>query len=110
MLGSNFGLVKVARRRPRHQTSQRRQTVILTLVEDRHWGFLVFARALRWSWRSANNLREPVQFLRPLSEAKLGRRTTFERALSLSAEKPVFYVILTDRDEWAIEAEWPNAT
>jgi hypothetical protein len=28
----------------------------------------------------------------------------------LSAEKPVFYVILTDRDEWAIEAAWPNGT
>jgi hypothetical protein len=28
----------------------------------------------------------------------------------LSAEKPVFFVILSDRDEWAVEAEWPNGT
>jgi hypothetical protein len=28
----------------------------------------------------------------------------------LSAAKPVFYVILSDRDEWAVEAEWPDGT
>jgi hypothetical protein len=28
----------------------------------------------------------------------------------LSAEKPVFYVILSDRDDWAVEAEWPDGT
>jgi hypothetical protein len=28
----------------------------------------------------------------------------------LSAEKPAFYVILSDRDGWAVEAKWPDAT
>jgi hypothetical protein len=28
----------------------------------------------------------------------------------LSAEKPIFYVILSDRDEWVVEAEWPDGT
>ena len=32
------------------------------------------------------------------------------RASSLSAERPIFYVILSDRDEWAVEAEWPDRT
>jgi hypothetical protein len=24
------------------------------------------------------------------------------------AQKPFFYVVLTDRDRWAVEAEWPD--
>ena len=31
-------------------------------------------------------------------------------AMAISAEKPVFHVILTDRDEWAVEVEWPDGT
>ncbi len=25
-----------------------------------------------------------------------------------TARKPIFYIILTDRDRWAVEAEWPD--
>jgi hypothetical protein len=25
-------------------------------------------------------------------------------------QKPVLYVILSDRDQWAVEAEWPDGT
>ena len=28
----------------------------------------------------------------------------------MAMEKPVFHVILTDRDEWAVEVEWPDGT
>ena len=28
--------------------------------------------------------------------------------MAVIAEKPVFHVILTDRDEWAVEAEWAD--
>lgn len=30
--------------------------------------------------------------------------------MAMIAEKPVFHVILTDRDEWAVEVEWPDGT
>ena len=26
------------------------------------------------------------------------------------AEKPLFHVILSDRDQWAVEVEWPDST
>jgi hypothetical protein len=25
-------------------------------------------------------------------------------------QKPIFYVVLTDRDRWAVEVEWPDGT
>jgi hypothetical protein len=25
-------------------------------------------------------------------------------------QKPIFYVVLTDHDRWAVEAEWPDGT
>jgi hypothetical protein len=25
-------------------------------------------------------------------------------------EKPIFYVVLSDRDQWAVEVEWPDDT
>ena len=28
----------------------------------------------------------------------------------MSLEIPLFYIILSDRDEWAVEAEWPDGT
>ena len=30
--------------------------------------------------------------------------------MSKSLEKPLFHVTLSDRDEWVIEAEWPDST
>jgi hypothetical protein len=30
--------------------------------------------------------------------------------MSKSPEKPLFHVTLSDRDEWVIEAEWPDST
>jgi hypothetical protein len=39
-----------------------------------------------------------------------GRRNHVQRVRSLSPEKPLFHVILSDRDEWAVEAEWPDGT
>ena len=33
-----------------------------------------------------------------------------KRAIPMDAtpEKPIFHVILSDRDEWAVEVEWPD--
>ncbi len=28
--------------------------------------------------------------------------------MATNAEKPIFHVILTDRDEWAVEVEWAD--
>ena len=30
--------------------------------------------------------------------------------MAKSAEKPFFHVILSDRDEWVVEAEWSDST
>jgi hypothetical protein len=30
--------------------------------------------------------------------------------MSKSPDKPLFHVTLSDRDEWVIEAEWPDST
>ncbi len=30
--------------------------------------------------------------------------------MSNSPEKPLFHVTLSDRDQWVVEAEWPNST
>ena len=30
--------------------------------------------------------------------------------MSESPKKPLFHIILGDRDEWVIEAEWPDST
>jgi len=30
--------------------------------------------------------------------------------MSKSSEKPLFHVILSDRDEWVVEAEWSDST
>ncbi len=30
--------------------------------------------------------------------------------MALISEKPIFYVILTDRDGWAVEVEWGDGT
>jgi hypothetical protein len=30
--------------------------------------------------------------------------------MAKTAEKPIFHIILIDRDEWAIEVEWPDDT
>ncbi len=30
--------------------------------------------------------------------------------MSKSPEKPLFHVTLSDRDEWVVEAEWPDST
>ena len=26
------------------------------------------------------------------------------------AQQPIFYVVLTDHDQWAVEVEWPDGT
>lgn len=31
-------------------------------------------------------------------------------AMNTTAEEPLFHVILTERDQWAVEAEWPDGT
>jgi hypothetical protein len=31
-------------------------------------------------------------------------------SMSKSPEKPLFHVILSDRDEWVVEAEWSDGT
>lgn len=30
--------------------------------------------------------------------------------MAANAEKPIFHVILSDRDQWVVEAEWPDGT
>jgi hypothetical protein len=30
--------------------------------------------------------------------------------MDATPEKPIFHVILSDRDEWAVEVEWPDRT
>jgi len=30
--------------------------------------------------------------------------------MATTTQKPFFHVILSDRDEWAVEAEWPDST
>ena len=31
-------------------------------------------------------------------------------SIAKSSEKPFFHIILSDRDEWAVEAEWSDST
>jgi hypothetical protein len=31
-------------------------------------------------------------------------------AMTVISEKPIFHVVLTDRDEWAVEVEWGDGT
>jgi hypothetical protein len=31
-------------------------------------------------------------------------------SMAKSPEKPFFHIILTDRDQWAVEAEWSDST
>jgi pterin-4a-carbinolamine dehydratase len=60
---------------------------------------LLLSNSGRYSARGGNTRQ-----VRPLAPAYA------PRARSLSAEKPVFYVILSERDEWAVEAEWLDGT
>ena len=36
--------------------------------------------------------------------------TVLRGAMAKTEETPIFHVILSDRDEWVIEAEWPDGT
>jgi hypothetical protein len=54
----------------------------------------------------------PVQISAPRASDKTCGRSLADAGAPMTKrmQKPIRYVILSDRDQWAVEAEWPDGT